>query len=628
MTVNSVWARLLRPRSNETQSAAEPLESEQAIRPIRLNASDAGHGIRMLRPTVAFLVLVLSLLRPNPAAAEALPAGSFQQTCRNMSADGGTLRGQCRTRSGNWPGTELQNFRQCVGDINNQDGQLHCNRGAAPPGGSYLQSCRDVWMDFGTLHASCLNRAHAWIPSQLADVAHCRSEINNQEGVLRCDKGAPAPGGSYRQSCRDIAFDSGTLRASCQNRAGGWVPTSLTEAFQCHGDISNFDGQLRCNRGVETPRGSYQQTCRDMWAEGTTLHASCSNGSGGWTPSTLTTFPSCVGDIFNFAGTLACNRTALPDGSFRQSCSDIWIDGDTLRAHCRTSGGGSIPAQLPRLSTCVPGSIVNRAGGLDCMHGNRPPPDGSYRQSCGNIWMQDNMLSADCGSTHSNLDIRGCTGDIANIHGLLTCPKGNGPAPPGSYQKSCVDIFVAGTVLTARCETISKQWAAPTRLPNYPSCGGAIENINGKLSCGSIVRPPTPSPSDSGYKTLQVSNCNTDLDESGQHRSISVWMLDTFFTTRGLPSEGFRRGTPPMKGQYSSTGQCPFDENGQPIDPDSIDLIGHNALNNLHVFKVVIVDPGMPACEGRDDPTLDNCIRMQFLIKANKNGDSFKYQAE
>src|SRR5262249_7320022 len=151
-------------------------------------------------------------------------------------------------------------------------------------------------------------RANAWVSSQLPDVAQCRSEISNQEGVLRCDKGAPAPGGSYRQSCRDITFNSGTLRASCQSRAGEWTPTSLTEAYQCRGDISTFDGQLRGNRDVDPPRGSYQQTCRDIWAEGTTLHASCSNGKGSWQPGTLTTFPSCVGDIFNFAGTLTCNK--------------------------------------------------------------------------------------------------------------------------------------------------------------------------------------------------------------------------------------------------------------------------------------------------------------------------------
>src|SRR5262249_32615655 len=154
---------------------------------------------------------------------------------------------------------------------------------------------------------------------------------------------------------------------------------------------------------------------------------------------------------------------------------------------------------------------------------------------------------------------------------------------------------VTGTTLTARCLMISGAWAAPTRLANYPNCS-SIENINGKLACGPTARPPAPSPSASGYRTLEVSNCNMDLDDSGQHRSISVWMLDT-----SSPSGGFGR-VAFLKGQYASNGLCPYDDNGQPIDPDSIDLIGHNALNNLHVFRVVIVDPGMPTCGGRDDP--------------------------
>jgi hypothetical protein len=549
------------------------------------------------------------------------PAGSYQQSCRNISTNGGTLTAQCRTRSGAWRNTSLPNYHQCVGDIQNQNGQLRCNRGAAPPGGSYQQSCRDVWIDNGTLHASCRNRGGAWITSDLPNVSQCRGDIQNQDGQLRCNRGALPPGGSYTASCRDIWLDNQTLHANCQNRGGGWVSTAL-DVSQCRGDIQNQDGQLRCNRGADAPKGSYTASCRDIWVDGNILHASCSNGSGAWIPGAIVGFGACQGDIFNFNGALLCNRAPLPAGSYQQSCSEMWVDGDTLHARCRTSGGGVLTAQLTEISRCFPGSIENHGGALVCTYGNRTPPPGSYRQSCSRLTIIDNTLSASCGtlsnaSRSSSLDVRGCTGDISNIDGFLTCPKGNGPAPSGSYLKSCRDIVVAGTVLKALCETPQGGWR-PSTLPNYQNCGGQIENHLGTLRCTSGPIPvPTPDPG--GYLKLDVNNCNTDVDVAGKHRSVSVYLVDL-----NLPGSGFFLATR-MNAQYNEAGSCPFDDNGQPADADTIDLIGHNGWVNGHTFKVFIVDPLMPACEGQDNPTIDNCVRSSFSIRSNSSGDTFKF---
>jgi hypothetical protein len=35
------------------------------------------------------------------------------------------------------------------------DGQLHCSKSASPPNGSYAESCRDIWVQGGVLHAQC-----------------------------------------------------------------------------------------------------------------------------------------------------------------------------------------------------------------------------------------------------------------------------------------------------------------------------------------------------------------------------------------------------------------------------------------------------------------------------------------
>jgi hypothetical protein len=517
--------------------------------------------MRNLTSYLIFVLTAVGLGGGQKCLADTPPAGSYQQSCRNINANGGTLTAQCRTRSGGWPNTSLANYHQCIGDIQNQDGQLRCNRGASPPGGSYTGSCRDIWLD-------------------------------NQ-----------------------------TLLANCQTRGGAWVSSAL-DVSQCRGDIQNQDGQLRCNQGGDPPKGSYRSSCRDIRVDGNILHASCSNGSGIWIPGVIVGFGACQGDIFNTNGTLLCNKAPLPAGSYQQSCAEMWIDADTLHARCKTSGGGVLTAQLAQVSRCFPGSIENQGGALACTYGNRTPPSGSYRQSCANLTMIDNTLSANCRTTSnaassSSLDVRGCTGDISNVDGFLTCPKGNGPAPAGSYQKSCRDIVIAGTVLKALCETPQGGWL-PTTLTNYQNCRGQIENHLGTLRCTSGPIPgPTPDPG--GYLKLDVNNCNADVDAAGKHRSVSVYLVDL-----NLPSGGFFLATR-MNAQYNEAGSCPFDDNGQPADADTIDLIGHNGWVNGHTFKVFIVDPLMQACEGQDNPTIDNCVRNSFLIKSNKNGDTFKF---
>jgi hypothetical protein len=59
---------------------------------------------------------------------------------------------------------------------------------------------------------------------------------------------APPPG-SYQQSCRDIRMQGSTLTAVCRRANGrGEQPTALGIA-RCAGDIGNNNGQLQCNGG-------------------------------------------------------------------------------------------------------------------------------------------------------------------------------------------------------------------------------------------------------------------------------------------------------------------------------------------------------------------------------------------
>src|SRR5579864_5242319 len=62
-------------------------------------------------------------------------------------------------------------------------------------------------------------------------------------------------------------------------------------------------------------------------------------------------------------------------------------------------------------------------------------------------------------------------------------------APPGSYQQSCRNMVVNGDTLSAQCQDTSGNWQQ-TSLPSIAACaGGEISNINGQLRCCDPNRP-------------------------------------------------------------------------------------------------------------------------------------------
>src|SRR3954452_23922588 len=57
---------------------------------------------------------------------------------------------------------------------------------------------------------------------------------------------AQLPGGSYLQSCRDVQIRGDRLTATCRTRDGDWNQTSLNNIDQCVGGVSNYAGRLVC----------------------------------------------------------------------------------------------------------------------------------------------------------------------------------------------------------------------------------------------------------------------------------------------------------------------------------------------------------------------------------------------
>jgi CVNH domain len=86
----------------------------------------------------------------------------------------------------------------------------------------------------------------------------------------------------------------------------------------------------------QAPTGSYQRTCSNVSVSGTTLNASCKGFNGQSMQTDLPFYASCVGDIGNINGTLAC---AGPNGSYALTCTDVAVKGDTLSASCKKING-------------------------------------------------------------------------------------------------------------------------------------------------------------------------------------------------------------------------------------------------------------------------------------------------
>jgi predicted secreted protein len=143
-------------------------------------------------------------------------------------------------------------------------------------------------------------------------------------------------------------------------------------------------------QSVAPPPGTYQQSCADIILEGSALHARCQDAAGNWRTSTLSEVQSCTEEIVNDNGRLRCgNRAALyrgfqdgyqggylgayqndyhavmPEGDYLLSCRNISMNGDQLRAECQANDGRWRRTALDNTSMCL-GPVTTSNGLLTC----------------------------------------------------------------------------------------------------------------------------------------------------------------------------------------------------------------------------------------------------------------------
>lgn len=124
------------------------------------------------------------------------------------------------------------------------------------PWGDYQQTCRDIRYNGNVLTANCQKRDGGWRSSSL-DYRNCRGQVINDDGHLRCGQSGSFPGGNagvgglprgdYKLTCNNMRMEGNQLVANCEKRDGGWRTSKVDNAYQCR-NIVNDDGRLVCSR--------------------------------------------------------------------------------------------------------------------------------------------------------------------------------------------------------------------------------------------------------------------------------------------------------------------------------------------------------------------------------------------
>jgi hypothetical protein len=187
-----------------------------------------------MRYLTTFGAVALTMVLWNPGtsstAQNGAPNGGYTQTCQEIRTSGNTLEANCKTMGGQWTRTSLPNFNQCIGEIENNDGRLVCNKG-----GNNGQGYRN-----GDQQGN--NGQGYRNGDQQGD------RRDNGQGYRNGDRQNGAPYGGYSQTCQDIRTSGSTLQANCQKKNGKWRQASLRNFNQCTSEIENNNGKLVCSR--------------------------------------------------------------------------------------------------------------------------------------------------------------------------------------------------------------------------------------------------------------------------------------------------------------------------------------------------------------------------------------------
>ncbi len=195
------------------------------------------------------------------------------------------------------------------------------------------------------------------------------------------------------------------------------------------------------------------------------------------------------------------SNDGLPGGSWRQSCEQAYVQGDTLRAQCRRASGQYVSASA-QIQSCQ--AFGNRDGTLFCESyaggsGTVGQWSGSFRDSCRDVSVDKHgKLRATCRKNNgtyksTNLQADKCPSYRAgNRDGTLFCEPNNDYGQNdgqwrGSFSQSCRDVSVdSNGTLTASCQAANGSWRR-TSLTSRQCSDRRAGNRDGTLFCESAA---------------------------------------------------------------------------------------------------------------------------------------------
>ena len=238
----------------------------------------------------------------------------------------------------------------------------HAAPGAAAPGGSYLQSCREIAFDGMKLSAQCdsgreevtfrstlgLGGATEYWPSEL-EPARCAAgaDIFDANGILHCFArpgaalGGAIPGGSYLQSCRFASVAQGQVLSALCTTVGGDEATPQLDLTLCDpaAGIDNIDGQLVCRpRAAATGSSSAPLKSGPAVDPARQINANLtSSAADGWHRLVIDVWgrrcvdATCRANIYVLAGQM--RRDAIADQAAHPDDSSLAVQGRTNRSY-------------------------------------------------------------------------------------------------------------------------------------------------------------------------------------------------------------------------------------------------------------------------------------------------------
>jgi hypothetical protein len=125
-----------------------------------------------------------------------------------------------------------------------------------------------------------------------------------------------------------------------------------------------------------------------------------------------------------------------------------------------------------------------------------------------------------------------------------------------------------------------------------------------------------------GISKLSLFNCQID------RHTVYIYVREV------IPIAGQWSLIQTIPTHYNESGQCPYDENG--ILADSASILTRNGedggfpCTDGSIYQVSIVDPERPTCDGRNDPTIGNCVveDQPSFFEFNLGGDEITVMLE